>query len=96
MAGIVSVLTKDGTRQVDEGGSGVSWPGLESGGEGERAVVEGVLAALPGDEGVEGGEGTSFAGQGEAVGGRAFAGPGPGGQAGQLSQARGSVGVVPG
>ena len=37
-----------------------------------------------------------IAGRGEDVGGRAFAGPVPSGQAGQLGQACGSAGVVPG
>src|SRR5947207_13799962 len=96
MAGIVSALTDDGACQVGEWGSGVSCPGLEGGGEGEGAAVKDVPAALPGDEGVQGGEGTSLAGQGEDVGCGAFAGPVPGGQPGQPGQPFWCAGVVPG
>ena len=69
---------------------------LEGGGEGEGAAVQDVLAALAGDQGVEGGEGASLAGQGEDVGGGALAGPVPGGQPGQLGQVIRCAGVVPG
>src|SRR5579871_3110928 len=96
MAGIVPALTDDGPGQVDDGGIGVSCPGLEGGGEGECAAVEDVLAALPGDQRVEGGEGAAFAGQGEDVAGGALAGPVPGGQPGQRGQAGRGAGVVPG
>ena len=66
----------------------MSLPGLEGGGESEGAAVEDVLAALPGDQRVEGSESASLAGQGEDVGGRVFAGPVAGPQPGQPGQAR--------
>ena len=74
----------------------VSCPGLEGRGEDEGAAVEDVLAALPGDQRVEGGKRTSLARQGEDVGGGAFPGPVPGGRPGQPGQAGRCAGVVPG
>ena len=74
----------------------MSCPGLEGRGEDEGAAVEDELAALPGDQRVEGGKRASLAGQGEDVAGGAFPGPVPGGQAGQLGQAGRSAGVMPG
>jgi len=56
---MVPALTDDGPGQVDDGGIGVSRPGLHRCGEDERAAVEDVLAALAGDERVEGGEGVA-------------------------------------
>ena len=74
----------------------MSCPGLQYGGEDEGAAVEDVLAALPGDQRVEGGKHASLARQGEDVAGGAFPGPVPGGQPGQPGQAGRGAGVVPG
>jgi crotonobetainyl-CoA:carnitine CoA-transferase CaiB-like acyl-CoA transferase len=52
-----------------------------------------VLAALAGDQRVEGSERTSLAGHGEDVAGGAFPGPVPGGQPGQPGQAGRGAGV---
>nr|WP_169333893.1 hypothetical protein [Nocardia pneumoniae] len=67
----------------DFGGRGVGEfrPGGDGAGERERDAVEHVQAALAGDDGVLFGEGTVFSGQGEQVGGGAFADPMPAGQA---------------
>src|SRR5512135_254047 len=96
MAGIVSALTDDSAGELDERGAGVSCPGLEGRGQHEGAAVEDVLAALPGDQRVEGGKRESFAGQGEDVAAGAFPGPVYGGQPGQPGQAGRGAGVVPG
>jgi hypothetical protein len=58
MAGIVAALTDGRAGELGERGAGVSCPGLE----GEGAAVKDVPAALPGDEGVQGGKGASLAG----------------------------------
>jgi hypothetical protein len=96
MAGIVPALTDGRAGEIGERGAGLSCPGLEGGGEGEGAAVKDVPAALPGDEGVQGGEGASLAGQGEDVSCGTSAGPVPGGQPGQPGQPVWCAGVVPG
>jgi hypothetical protein len=69
---MVAALTDGRAGELDERGVGVSCPGLEGYGEDEGAAVEEVLAALPGDQRVEGGKRASLAGQGEDVDGGAF------------------------
>jgi len=64
-------LADDGAGQVHDGGAGVPGPGLKRGGEGERAAVKHLLAALTGHQRVKGGEGPSLAGEGKDVGGAA-------------------------